>query len=106
MLKEIDIGHKGQNVQGAVTDLEVAISRAKSDGKTTAVKIIHGLGSGRIALEVRRWAEGQRGRFRGVIKGEDYDMFNKDAVNMRSKFKKSADEDFNNRNPGITIIWL
>jgi hypothetical protein len=41
-----------------------------------------------------------------VINGEDYDMFNKDAVDMRSGFLTSDDEDFNRRNPGITIIWL
>ena len=106
MLKEIDIGHAGQNANDAITDLEVAISTAKSDSQTTAVKIIHGLGSGRVSSEVRRWAKEQRGRFKGVINGEDYDMFNKDAVDMRSGFLTSDDEDFNRRNPGITIIWL
>lgn len=106
MLKEIDIGHAGQNASDAITDLEVAISTAKSDSETTAVKIIHGLGSGRVASEVRRWAKEQRGRFKGVINGEDYDMFNKYAVDMRSGFLTSDDEDFNRRNPGITIIWL
>jgi|TARA_B110000495_G_scaffold197635_1_gene208219 hypothetical protein len=106
MLKEIDIGHAGQNARDAISDLEVAISTAKSDSRITAVKIIHGLGSGRVATEVRRWAKEQRGRFRGVINGEDYDMFNKDAVNMRSDFLSSKDEDFNRNNPGITIIWL
>ena len=106
MLKEIDIGHKGQNANDAITDLEVEISTAKSDSQTTAVKIIHGLGSGRVAFEVRRWAKEQKGRFKGVINGEDYDMFNKAAVDMRSGFLTSDDEDFNRRNPGITIIWL
>ena len=106
MLKEIDIGHAGQNANDAITDLEVAISTAKSDSQTTAVKIIHGLGSGRVASEVRRREKEQRGRFKGVINGEDYDMFNKDAVDMRSGFLTSDDEDFNRRNPGITIIWL
>ena len=106
MLKEIDIGHAGQNASDAITELEVAISTAKCDPQTTAVKIIHGLGGGRVATEVRRWAKEQRGRFKGVINGEDYDMFNKDAVDMRSGFLGSNDEDFNRRNPGITIIWL
>ncbi|MBC8411242.1 MAG: hypothetical protein ACKVLG_00345 [Fidelibacterota bacterium] len=106
MLKEIDIGHAGQNSSNAISDLEVAISTAKSDPRITAVKIIHGLGSGKVAKEVRRWAKEQTGRFRGVINGEDYDMFNRDAVDMRSDFLSTKDEDFNRRNPGITIIWL
>ena len=105
MLKEIDIAHAGQNASNAMSDLEVAISMAKSDSRVTAVKIIHGLG-GRVASEVRKWAKEQKGRFRGVINGEDYDMFNRDAVNMRSNFLSSKDEDFNRKNPGITIIWL
>ena len=106
MLKEIDIGHGGQGASDSVSELEVAISTAKADPNITAVKIIHGLGSGAVAKEVRLWAKQQKGRFRGVINGEDYDMFNKDAVNMRSDFLSSKDEDFNRRNPGITIIWL
>ena len=60
MLKEIDIGHAGQNAGDAISDLEVAISTAKSDSRITAVKIIHGLGSGRVATEVRGWAKEQR----------------------------------------------
>ena len=57
MLQEIDIGHAGQNARDAISDLEVAISTAKSDSRITAVKIIHGLGSGRMAAEVRGWAK-------------------------------------------------
>jgi hypothetical protein len=106
MLKEIDIGHAGQSARDAISDLEVAVSRAKTNPKITAVKIIHGLGSGRVAKEVRFWAKEQQGRFRGVINGEDYNMFNRDAVSMRSDFLSSKDEDFNRNNPGITIIWL
>ena len=106
MLKEIDIGHAGQNANDAITDLEVAISTAKSDSQTTAVKIIHGLGSGRVASEVRRWAKEQRGRFKGVITGEDYDMFNKDAVNMRSDCNQPLDNDFGRKNAAVTYIWL
>jgi len=106
MLKEIDIGHTGQSARDAISELAVAVSTAKNDPKITAIKIIHGLGSGKVAKEVRFWAKEQRGRFRGVINGEDYNMFNRDAVNMRSGFLSSKDEDFNRNNPGITIIWL
>tara|TARA_X000000368_G_scaffold397389_1_gene366486 strand:+ start:2235 stop:2555 length:321 start_codon:yes stop_codon:yes gene_type:complete len=106
MLKEIDIGHRGQTTGDAISELEVAISTAKTDPRITAVKIIHGLGSGAVAKEVRLWAKQQKGRFRGVIRGEDYDMFNRDAVNMRSNFLSNKDKDFNRKNPGITIIWL
>lgn len=106
MLKEIDIGHAGQSVGDAISELEVAVSMAKADPKTTAIKIIHGLGSGKVARGVRLWAKEQRGRFRAVINGEDYNTFNRDAVVMRSDFLSTNDTDFNRNNPGITIIWL
>ena len=105
MLKTVDIAHAGQSSSEAIVLLEVAISSAKEEG-ATAVKIIHGLGSGRIADKVRLWASEQEGRFRAVIPGEDYNAFNRDAVSMRSELSSKKDRDFNNRNPGITIFWL
>ena len=52
------------------------------------------------------WAKEQEGRFTAVIPGENYDTFNKSAVDMRSELSNKEDRDFNNRNPGITIFWL
>ena len=105
MIKTIDIAHGGQSSYEALVLLEVAISNAKEEG-VVAVKIIHGLGSGSIAEKVRTWAKEQKGRFRAVIPGEDYNAFNKDAVSMRSELSNKSDRDFNNRNPGVTIFWL
>ena len=105
MLRTVDIAHAGQSSSEALILLEVAISRAKEEG-VVAVKIIHGLGSGSIADKVRSWAQEQEGRFKAVIPGEDYNAFNKDAVNMRSELSNKQDRDFNSRNPGVTIFWL
>ena len=105
MLRTVDIAHAGQSSSEALILLEVAISKAKEEG-VVAVKIIHGLGSGSIAQKVRRWAQEQKGRIRGVIPGEEYNAFNKDAVNMRSELSNKQDRDFNSRNPGVTIFWL
>ena len=105
MLRTVDIAHAGQSSSEALILLEVAISKAKEEG-VVAVKIIHGLGSGSIAEKVRSWAQEQKGRIRAVLPGEDYDAFNKDAVNMRSELSNKRDRDFNNRNPGVTIFWL
>ncbi len=105
MLKTVDIAHAGQSTSEALILLEVAISSAKEEG-VVAVKIIHGLGSGSVAECVRSWAREQEGRFRAVIPGEDYNTFNKDAVNMRSELFNKRDRDFNNRNSGVTIFWL
>ncbi len=105
MLRTVDIAHAGQSSSEALILLEVAISKAKEEG-VVAVKIIHGLGSGSIAEKVRSWAQEQTGRFKAVIPGEEYNAFNKDAVNMRSELSNKQDRDFNSRNPGVTIFWL
>ncbi len=105
MLKTVDIAHAGQSSSEAIVLLEVAISTAKEEG-AVAVKIIHGLGSGSIVEKVRSWAKEQKGRFKAVIPGENYNVFNKDAVDMRSELSNKQDRDFNNRNSGVTIFWL
>ena len=96
---------QGQSSSEAIILLEVAISNAKEEG-AVAVKIIHGLGSGSIVEKVRSWAKEQEGRFKAVIPGENYNAFNKDAVDMRSELSNKQDRDFNNRNSGVTIFWL
>ena len=105
MLKTVDIAHAGQSSSEAIVLLEVVISTAKEEG-AVAVKIIHGLGSGSIVEKVRSWAKEQEGRFKAVIPGENYNAFNKDAVDMRSELSNKQDRDFNNRNSGVTIFWL
>lgn len=105
MLKTVDIAHAGQSSSEAIILLEVAISTAKEEG-AVAVKIIHGQGSGSIVEKVRSWAKEQEGRFKAVIPGENYNAFNKDAVDMRSELSNKQDRDFNNRNSGVTIFWL
>lgn len=106
MIKKVDIAHAGQSSEEALILLETAISTAKNEPGVIAVKVVHGLGSGRVAEKVRSWAKEQEGRFTAVIYGENYDTFNKSSVDMRSNLLNKNDRDFNNRNPGITIFWL
>ena len=105
MLEELDIGHKSLNAMDALSSLETAISNAKNNN-LIALKVVHGSGSGTIRKAVRAWGQEQEGRCRAVINGEDYNMFNKDAVAMRSELFEKKDKDFNRKNPGITIFWL
>jgi|TARA_B100001750_G_scaffold241268_1_gene252399 hypothetical protein len=105
MLEELDIGHKSLNVLDALSSLETAISNAKNNN-LVAIKVVHGSGSGTIRKAVRTWGQEQEGRFKGIIWGEDYNMFNKDAVMMRSELVEKKDKDFNRKNSGITIFWL
>ena len=76
MIKKVDIAHAGQSPEEALILLETAISTAKNEPNVVAVKVVHGLGSGRVAEKVRAWAKEQEGRFTAVIPGENYDTFN------------------------------
>ena len=105
MLEELDIGHKSLNAMDALSSLEIAISNAKNKN-LVALKVIHGAGSGAIRKVVRSWGQEQEGRFKAIINGEDYNLFNKNAVLMRSELLEKRDKDFNQRNSGITIFWL
>lgn len=105
MLEELDIGHKSLNAMDALSSLETAISNAKNKS-LVALKVIHGAGSGAIRKAVRSWGQEQEGRFKAIINGEDYNLFNKNAVLMRSELLEKKDKDFNQRNSGITIFWL
>ena len=110
MLQEIDIGHISSGpilVDRAVEILATAISQAKNKDGVVAVKIIHGSGSGALKKAVRNWLKNEKGRFKAVIYGENYSMFDKTSVAMRSQVSnKNKDDDFERKNPGITIVWL
>ena len=113
MLKEIDIGHGNSgaiNIERAIMVLSESISKAKTNQKTVAIKIIHGHGSGALKRAVRGFLLEERGRLRTVVFGENYTMFSEDAVQIYNAIKESnpgfQDRDFQNGNSGMTIILL
>ena len=105
-LKVLDIGHSGKSPDEAMMILETTVSQCSFENRVKAIKVITGHGSGKLRNIVRAWCNDQEGRFNKVIYGEDYDMFNKDAVNMRSDCNQPPDNDFGRKNAAITYIWL
>ena len=105
-LKIIDIGHSGISPDEAISTLETFVSQCAYENKVRAIKVITGHGSGALRKILRQWCDEQEGRFKGVIYGENYDMFNKTAVNMRSDCNQPIDNDFGKGNSAITYIWL
>ena len=105
-LKVIDIGHSGKSPDDAISILETTVSQCAYESKVKAIKVITGHGSGRLREIVREWCKDQEGRFKGVIYGEDYDMFNKSAFHMRDECFQPNDIDFGRNNSAITFIWL
>ena len=83
-LKILDIGHSGNSPDRAMIILETAVSQCLFENETKVIKVIKGHGSGKLRNAVRDWCKDQDGRFKDVIYGEDYDMFNKAAVDMLS----------------------
>lgn len=106
MMKTIDIGHRNLWLDEAISELEVEVSNAMYAGNVQAVKIIHGHGSGRLRRAVRDWCQGQAGRFKAIIIGEDYDMFHPDSAAMRADCGLPYDPDFGKRNRAVTYIWF
>ena len=86
--------------------LETEVSGLIFQGDARAIKIIHGHGTGALKNAVRDWCKDQQGRFKAIIFGENYDMFDKESVDMRSDCELPDDKDFGRRNSAITYIWL
>lgn len=105
-LKTVDIGHKNYHLDRALSELETAVSTAMFEGNIRALKIIHGHGEGALRKSVREWCEGQDGRFKAVIYGEDYDMFHQESVDMRSACGNPRDGHLGMKNRSVTYIWL
>ena len=105
-IKIIDVGHKNLRLEDAQSLLETTISQAAYEGNIKVLKVVTGHGSGVLRKSVRKWLEEQEGRFQAVINGEDYNMFNKDASDMRADCNISKDPDFGRNNRAVTYIWL
>ncbi|MAV96219.1 MAG: hypothetical protein CMG06_03625 [Candidatus Marinimicrobia bacterium] len=105
-IKIVDIGHKNLNLEDAQLLLETTISQIAYQGNVKVVKIITGHGSGALRSSVRKWLQEQEGRFQAVINGEDYNMFNTLATDMRSECFIRGDRDFGKCNSAITLLWL
>ena len=104
--KVIDIGHKGYSIDRALVELEVAVSDCIFSEKTRVIKIIHGHGTGALKKGVREWCGFQEGRFKAVVNGEDYSLFNPTAASMRADCGSPIDQDLERKNGAITYIWL
>lgn len=104
--KILDIGHSNFRIDQAISILETTVSQSSYEGIARAIKIITGHGSGKLKNAVRAWCQEQEGRFRAVIIGEDYNLFNKEATEMRSDANIKKDPDFGRNNSAIIYIWL
>ncbi|GEM_PF-130701 len=106
----IDVGHPPRRPKQVETELEAAFAKVRNSTTLRVIKVIHGYGShgqgGSTKENVRNWAFQFRKRFRAVIDGEAYDIFDDDTQEMRSECGQLDDNDLGIGNAGITLIWV
>lgn len=109
-LKEINLEDGKPTVADALMILKSSISNAKS-GNVGCLYIIHGYGSsgkgGAIRDKARQWlnAQARNGVVKSVINGEDFNIFNSKARELKNTYKE-LELLLKVCNHGVTIIEL
>lgn len=109
-LKEINLEDGKPMVADALIILKSIINNAKS-GNVGCLYIIHGYGSsgkgGAIRDKARQWlsAQARKGVVKSVINGEDFNLFNFKALELKNKYKK-LEQLLKVCNHGVTIVEL
>jgi hypothetical protein len=110
LLLTIDVAHPPRPADDVEEQLLEAWNRVRASSTVRIVKVIHGHGSsgkgGSTRTVVRNWAFHHRSRFRAIIDGEVYGLFNPEVQDLRSEVGTFDDPDLDRANPGITYIWV
>ena len=108
--RELNIKEGMPTVADAMKHLQDALPRLKRE-KCGCVLIIHGYGStgkgGKIHDKARSWLNAQvrNGKIKTVINGEDFEMFNFKALELKNRYPELA-ELLGVGNHGVTIVEL
>jgi hypothetical protein len=106
----IDVAHPPRRPEEVETALLEAWSGVRNSGTLRVLKIIHGHGSsgkgGTTRTVVRNWLFRNRSRFKGIIEGEAYTVFDERVVSMREVAGQFSDRDLGAANSGITVVWV
>lgn len=109
-LKEINLENGKPTVADALMILKSSISNAKS-GNVGCLYVIHGYGSsgkgGSIREKARQWlnAQARNGIVKSVINGEDFNLFNFKALELKNIYKE-LEQLLKVCNHGVTIVEL
>ena len=91
--KEINLEEGMPTVDEALSLLKASILLCKQN-KIGCLSIIHGYGSsgkgGAIRAKVRQWLNAQvrNGSIKAVVNGEDFDVLNSKALELKNKYKE------------------
>lgn len=107
---EINLEYGMPTSAEAMRLLQKQVESAKKD-KIDCMLIIHGYGSsgkgGVISKKARQWLKAQEknNKIKTVIFGEDFNLFNIKALEIKSRHKQ-LEKILNNCNCGVTVIEL
>jgi hypothetical protein len=106
----IDIAHPPRHPDRAEEEMEAAWQTVRTSPSLHILKIIHGYGSsgqgGSTRTLARNWAYSNRARFRAIVNGETYTLFETTTQAMRLETGPYDDPDLVHGNPGILVIWV
>jgi hypothetical protein len=106
----IDVAHPPRTAEAVESELVEAWSRVRNSPALRGLKIIHGYGSkgkgGSTRETVRNWAFRNRSKFRAVIEGERFSLFEPEVQALSREFEVFEDPDLGKSNPGVLLIWI
>lgn len=106
--KEINLEEGMPTVDEAMNYLKMSITLCKQN-KIGCLVVIHGYGSsgkgGAIRAKARQWLNAQvrNGTIKAVINGEDFNVFNFNALELKNKYKE-LEQLFRVCNHGVTVV--
>jgi hypothetical protein len=110
MILTIDIAHPPVSQEMAERVLLDSWQKVRNSSSLRILKVVHGYGSsgkGGFTREVvRNWVFRNKSRFREVLDGSEYSLFDRRVQSMTREIGDIADPDLGRNNPGITIIWV
>ena len=95
-------------VDEAMSYLKMSVTLCKQN-KIGCLAVIHGYGSsgkgGAIRAKARQWLNAQvrNGTIKAVINGEDFNVFNFNALELKNKYKE-LEQLFRVCNHGVTVV--
>ncbi len=106
----LDVAHPARPPEAVEQELLDGWSSVRNSPTLRILKIIHGHGSsgrgGTTRDLVRNWAFRHRDRFRAVIAGEEFDLFDARTQAMREEIGSFPETDLGAANRGVTLIWV
>jgi len=106
----IDIAHPPLPPDAVEQTLLDSWGRVRNSPTLRILKIVHGYGSsgrgGKTKEIVRNWIFRNSSRFRAVIDGTSYTLFDGKVRDMIGETGPITDPDLGAQNQGVTIVWV